>query len=1095
MKDMKNNEAFLKFCEENHLNPDGVQWQAVFEDNNVVVAAGAGSGKTTVLSFRFLRIVAEQKATPDQILTITFTKKATAEMKSRIYQLLSSGLERGLITKNDMDLFPKVTISTVDSFCSEIVRSDSVHQGVPIDFSIQSDDELGNMSDSIAREVLSSINDSEFKNKLYSFFSVENLLQVFHDLASKYLNITKPINKERCLAKLNKMIKEAIKKTIAYYSMLVQTYLDYYAKDDADSERRRLMGIAHEYFVSEDPNKCLEVAQLLENKCFSSTKDAGPEAKPILDELKKFKNKKCQERKDLVVYANAIADIGFMDKFYDLVSLFEQRLFDSKRSQGVLGFQDVMQLAIKILSKNRAIRDEYKSKFRFVMIDEFQDNNDDYRKLLYLLSEKDYAEVDERICDEDGIPTLDALCKDKIFLVGDEKQSIYRFRGADVRVFKRLSSEICPKPLELKRNWRSEPKIIEFCNNVFPRIMQEPGEGIDYEADYIPLECRPQSIDDCHITFIHPNLETDEAKEHDKHECEANVVARFIEKICSPSSDYLVPDDVTKELRPPRYDEIGLLLRFGSHQGDFEKALRSRGIPYSVTEAKSLFLEALANDFYSALQCCVYPYDRIALAAYLKSPFCGLKDSEILDLLKSETLTEAIESNERAKLACSKLNMLSEIVAQQSLANAMEYMWFDMGYRPFMISKPDNQPYSEHYDYMHALAASYDAKGQSLVQLLDYIRPMLGDGKQKVEELTVFNEQVGGVQIMTIHKSKGLAFKVVIVADMTAGGGSGGFQSSITTDDDCIFLPFASDEDGSARNPDIVSNKDLESRLENAETKRIYYVAATRAKHHLVFSGILEEKTKKIAEEDKENKLMTYFLQSIGYSDNGVDSDVPIEDIELSVDFTSKERPQLSAIDFARSMNRWSVPVFEEGPASIAATEIAIQSGDGHVEGERRLKGLSCDSVIEEFGLSKEFGTLVHKMLEIKFTNEIVDFMEMLPESIDEQKKSSLISCAEKLRNGFFESTLYQMVANGFDLYPEKKIVLYLNDQIVNGTIDLLAISNNQAIIIDYKTDATMQEHEAQLGLYKQAISSMYPNCKVKAFVSYLREPESFLEV
>ena len=150
---------FFDFCKKNRMqlvDENGsltVQGQAVMETKNCVVAAGAGSGKTTVLSYRFLRMVA-QNISPERILTITFTKKATAEMKGRIYELLQKGHEEGLVNDSAMKKFSEVTISTVDSFCSEIVCKDAVHQGVPVDFKIQEDNDFQLMSNAIVDGLL-----------------------------------------------------------------------------------------------------------------------------------------------------------------------------------------------------------------------------------------------------------------------------------------------------------------------------------------------------------------------------------------------------------------------------------------------------------------------------------------------------------------------------------------------------------------------------------------------------------------------------------------------------------------------------------------------------------------------------------------------------------------------------------------------------------------------------------------------------------------------------------------------------------------------------------------------------------------------------
>ena len=604
---------FFRFCENHGMKlkqPDGtltVQGQAVMETNNCVVAAGAGSGKTTVLSYRFLRMVA-QGISPERILTITFTKKATAEMKGRIYELLQKGHEEGLISDLAMKKFSEVTISTVDSFCSEIVRKDAVHQGIPVDFRIQEKEDFEAMSNAIVNKLLKKHYRDSSVQLLHTYLSVDRIEEIFRDIAYEFLNIAKPFT--------NESIRECLEDT---YRKLEKAY-------DQISANPKL---------SADDKKLLKI---------------------VTDGLNDFHQKPI-----------------ILKELYKLVQEYEQEIFSSKRSAGVLSFVDVLKLAIKILTENKAVRDFYKAKFDSIMIDEFQDNNDDNRQLLYLLSEKLDSHATCRI------PTKDELCPNKIFLVGDEKQSIYKFRGADVSVFKKLCTEIGSSPIVLKQNWRSEPAIINFCNAIFPvHIMPRtttPCE--DYEAQYEDLETRSATPNlKSKIVFLHPNYEGLEKPK--KNEIEAKVVASFIKQMCSPSSTFLVPHDNKKDadgnplLRPPRYNEIGLLLKVSSHQALFEKALTAQGVPYSATESRSLMKGNIINDFYNALQYCVYPYDKISYAAYLKSPFCSFKDDEIEQILNfTDQLTDKLSI--RLQKVKEEFENLKAVIASGSITRIVDF--------------------------------------------------------------------------------------------------------------------------------------------------------------------------------------------------------------------------------------------------------------------------------------------------------------------------------------------------------------------------------------------------------------------------------------
>lgn len=1048
-------ETFYNFCSKNGMNllgPNGeltVQGQAVMETSNCVVAAGAGSGKTTVLSFRFLRMVA-QGISPERILTITFTKKATAEMKSRIYELLQKGHEEGIVSDPSMARFAEVSISTVDSFCSEVVRASAVHQGVPASFRIMDDDDLERMSSSIVRMLLNRHYNEPVVQRLYTNFSVENLNAVFLDLARNHLNITKPVDVHSCMENLKALVSEKI--------------------------------------------------ALLE------------------DERLNAKRVRKQPTKEELFYINALQDAPFMEAYYGLVCEYEEELFSRKRTAGTLSFNDVMQLAIRILKDEVHIRDRFKSRFDSVMVDEFQDNNDDYRKLIYLLCERQYDEGEERAYDSEGIPSLQALSKNKIFLVGDEKQSIYRFRGADVSVFKRLSSEICTAPIELRKNWRSEPAIIHFCNHAFPTVMENL-DGEDYEASYIPLEPRDAIIPKSRIALLHPDLSNDDATAgHSNIECEANVVAQFIADICSGKTPFLVPDDSDKTLlRPPRPNEIGLLLKVGSHQAVFEKALTAKEIPYTVSEARSLVSDSVANDFYSALQTCVYTYDRISYAAYLKSPFCSFTDSELQIVLDEKRSPEEIlpELSLRLERVNENLSLLFKIASCGSICRTLDYMWYDMGYRDYMLSRTLNRPYADHFDYLYALAVDYDSKGQTLVDFLDYLRPLLGRGSTKTKEVTVFKEDVSGVQIMTVHKSKGLAFKVVIVADMHSGAkGPSGFQPNNYKLGDDVFLSYerGTDSVGAMHNPvkDILSPR--EKGMDNAETKRILYVAATRARYHLVFSGCIDEKTPIFPDPDKKNVMLTYLLHSIGYDPATWTGCLKGDGFELD-DLCMKPcfvEPVVNDRDksfYRKVFEEATVPTLPQGIVSKAVTQLepneepASEPEKKEESSRRRLPSIASDPVIAKYLFNTGFGTLVHKLIENRIKGKDEDVDGLLPEKANEEEKSLLLKDAVNMAESFMEGRLYDSIREK-ELLSEKRFIMFDGASFIEGAIDLLAVGEDNIDVIDFKTDSSCsyEDHKVQLGQYAKAVSGMYnqghrPYRKIRAFVCYLRDVDSYLEL
>ena len=1053
------NDKFFEFCKSHGMtlkNEDGsltVQGQAVMETHNCVVAAGAGSGKTTVLSYRFLRMVA-YGTSPERILTITFTKKATAEMKGRIYELLQKGHDEGLVSDQAMKKFSEVTISTVDSFCSEIVRRDAVHQGVPVDFSIQDDDDFKVMSNAIVKSLLEKYEDDETVRTLTTYLKIDDIEAIFRDIAYNFLNIAKPFT--------NSMRKDCL--------ISVQRQL-------ADAQ----------------------------------------------DELQRTLNLNQRDNRDLLEFITNSSDednLKTLNKLYKLVQEYEQEIFNAKRSAGVLSFSDVMQLAIKILEENKAVRDFYKKKFDSIMIDEFQDNNDDNRKLLYLLSEKLDVYATGRI------PTKNELCPNKIFLVGDEKQSIYKFRGADVTVFKHLCTDLCAKPIQLKRNWRSEPAIINFCNTVFPEQIMPRATTFceDFEAQYEDLDTRAATPGlKSKVVFLHPFIPEGSGQVKLDCQMEAKVVASFIRELCSSQSTYLVPDDKEKDaagnpvLRPPRYNEIGLLLRASSRQALFEQALTAQAIPYTTTESRSLMKGNLVNDFYNALQYSVYPYDKISFAAYLKSPFCSFKDDEVEQVLNykwpAETATQPEtkpslqeDLSARLKTAEERLENLKAIIETGSICKMVDYLWYDLGYRDYMLSKHENRPYMDDFDNLYTIAVDYDNNGESIVSFLDYLRPLL-NSNNKIEMNAVFRETINGVQIMTIHKSKGLAFKVVIVADMNSGSSSGGgFNSEVFVDSKHnLSLRYVLKSDKKLKNPIFELHKADEVVKENAEAKRVLYVAATRAKYHLIFSGA-DPNCK--ASTTSQNCLLAYLLDAVDKTRDRLEnykeiSYQPTTEIAALVPNKSKEYYK-SIFDCAvvpslgTSFPRVSVTHMEDSDQVQLSGQTMAQK---QAVTRKKLPSLGCDAIVKEHNFATGFGSLTHKIIEDNLKglqNQISSDIEKIlsdeGQSFTEQEKESLITCATQLASSFLNGKLYAQIKD-MKLMSEKSFLLFNGSAYVEGVIDLLAAGDKDAYIIDFKTDSTMAEedHKHQLDQYVKAVKSLYPDKTIHAYVCYLRDVDDYL--
>jgi hypothetical protein len=243
-------------------------------------------------------------------------------------------------------------------------------------------------------------------------------------------------------------------------------------------------------------------------------------------------------------------------------------------------------------------------------------------------------------------PSVDRLDRGKLFFVGDEKQSIYLFRGADVSVFKQLKHELGSAggvSLSLNTNYRSEPRLIDHLNDLFKRVMNNDGQP--WEADFSPLSTRmpspgiAPSITFCFKPMHSEDAAADEPDSDDEdggelaHASEAEAVhlADLIATMLD-SDSYLIPDGAGGRRRPAPND-IAILLKSTGGQLSYERALRAKGIPYTLQIPRALLMEAPANDLYNLLQLALYPEDRLAYVASLRSPFCRMSDTGVLAVI------------------------------------------------------------------------------------------------------------------------------------------------------------------------------------------------------------------------------------------------------------------------------------------------------------------------------------------------------------------------------------------------------------------------------------------------------------------------------
>jgi ATP-dependent helicase/nuclease subunit A len=885
------------------LNPE--QERAAYREENAVVAAGAGSGKTSVLASRYLWLVTEKGYRVEQILTLTFTRKAAAEMYQRIHAALAAealaaealaaeasavgtsgeaGKTRGERARAALEDFFHARIQTLDSYSAYIVKQASTRYGIRPDFTVD-EDRCRQLAEEEALPFLISRRNHPALERLYRTKKPADIgRDLFAAPVFKYSHIDEPPSYAgETLKQFGKIGAEWTERRLRVLPLLEE--LSALAEEDGGGDKFLALilpltekfrsgpdsipgvfpgpGEFRDYFAAlaaKPEGECVNLAEahplrermircldLLHKICRANMRMGKKDsrAKEICRELRAG----FREFSSLLVFC---VQGGLILSLMALLDEFQQCYLDKKRAEGVLSFTDIARLARTILRDHPGIRYNEKTAFKAIMIDEFQDNNSLQKELLFLL-----AENTERM--EPGVAPARELLPGKLFFVGDEKQSIYRFRGADVSVFRQLKDELAAEDLTLRINYRSSPDLIAAFNDLFQAGgVFLRGDKPPYEADYSPLAAsrgEPGSIGIYILDKDDKGEEEEDEEGEESFEDDENEAVFAAEKIRDLLAE--TGGDGNPRYRP---EDIAILFRTRSPQRLFEKHLRLLGIPYAGEGLSGFFADGPVNDLSALLRLLSYPLDTEAYAVSLRSPFAGLSlEGLAICLSEFNALKEAGETpvpfsdtapplpDEADRRAYEQGRDLyrraREKAAILSIGELVSELWYREGYRYETEWNPQTAAYRELFDYFYSQAVKADRENLSLAAFTDRLTALRENG-EALQDAEIPLERPGAVRLLTIHKSKGLEFPVVLIA------GCGRRARSNTNDEEI----YASDEGGLSFNPPLPPEcsrmSDLgrnffyeKDRLEErrkaaAELRRLLYVAMTRAEDRLIITGV-----------------------------------------------------------------------------------------------------------------------------------------------------------------------------------------------------------------------------------------------------------------
>ncbi|HMA76909.1 MAG TPA: UvrD-helicase domain-containing protein, partial [Candidatus Krumholzibacteriaceae bacterium] len=600
-------------------------------DESLCLEAGAGTGKTTLLVNRYLSILKKGRAKCTEIVAITFTEKAAAEMKTRLRReiselALSNGGDSTEFEEALVDL-ERAPISTIHSFASSILRDFPVEAGIDPDFSMLTDPDDSLFLEECWQDFLSSTSYPEdyfprrFLNARGGIDKLKKLAFTFyHSRFQRHVAGILIKEDEKETAKEKSSLKEGHNPAdierfyldLKRYSDMLSNYIRNHCKNHKDNGY-----IEIEAFLGK-----FEVARHLEGE--------GLEEFLLLLDLPKAKGAKknfdppeiCTEQKKTV---KEMAELQgeyrkiFMDRtvggLTDWFVEFNRYVKERKIAEGVLDFDDLLIETRKLLD-NDEVLGLLRGRYRYILVDEFQDTDSLQAEIVFLLGGMN----------RDG-KFRPRQRPSSLFIVGDPKQSIYRFRKADIEVYESVKRHFMEEGsyLKITQNFRSGRDIIEWINASFSALIKKSERGM-YQPAYEAIEAHRS---DAGTEVILLDLECGGKKMNADvlRALEGEGVARFIKEIISEKR--IVRDVNTKEFRPVKYSDIALIYRGSTGLENYEEPLRLEGIPYIVEGGGLFFKRQEIRDLSMAMWAIEDPFDSIALISILRSSLFGFSDEEI----------------------------------------------------------------------------------------------------------------------------------------------------------------------------------------------------------------------------------------------------------------------------------------------------------------------------------------------------------------------------------------------------------------------------------------------------------------------------------
>jgi ATP-dependent helicase/nuclease subunit A len=854
-------------------------------DRHVSVTAGPGSGKTTVLVERYLHILGENKnLNIDQIVAITFTNRAANEMRERLRRDLDRILadcagddrQRWMRYKRTLD---GAVINTIHGFCALLLREFPVEARIDPQFLLLDAHDAAILLEAAVEETLTEFISSGRKSisQLALGFGrsklAEALVQLYWNVRGQGLKLEDL--RRRTLS--SHATPEKYGQAVSDLDQVMSRFIDFgRLSPTAEAKRNhaRSEWPALKKLIESNPSSLADYCSAVENFRAAARLAKNSPAGILIENLDALLWG-AEKKGPLGLVPQICFDLQAKDYALEVIEVLkevERRYREKKQSLAALDFDDLQLNALELL-KQPAVLTRATQRYRFFLVDEFQDTNSVQRELMYTL-------------------TLgSAATRANLFIVGDRKQSIYGFRGADVDVFQQTTQALkeaggVEQPLHL--NFRSQPALIQFFNYLFARLFQPDEEArvdelpelgfVDFEAS---KEQRQQEDSGALVELlIDTKSPADDDPKAQKTQAERDA-KQVVQRILALTTN--------AGARRVEFRDVALLFRAMTDVPVYEAVFRAANIPYQTVQGKGFYQREEISDLIQLLRFLDNKTDELALAAVLRSPLGGISDNALLALRCAPLQNEIDEENE-LRYFTQPRKLLYAVRHHHEIAyiTAAEHTQLERagGLLRKLIERRNHYPIADllrfavdESEYLTVIAANFDgaqrlANVRKLFTLAERFEHagahLVRDFVRYVEEFEAIGSREGegqiddsanAVRLMTIHQAKGLEFPVVIIPNL--------HHRSLKPQEHWYALDrhrglTVKIPDGRGKQVagcTLESFRERNRQREHFESVRLLYVAATRAKDRLILAGVTDALEKLNGSADNWLKLIWQKLE------------------------------------------------------------------------------------------------------------------------------------------------------------------------------------------------------------------------------------------